>query len=455
MTRRYRRFPTALPSFLVTALAFLAGPACTFDADFSGTRYRCDQSGTCPEGSFCVNGWCRDDSVEGGVCGTLAVAQHDFERAIDLDTLDNWSIWDYHANSASYIDTRDGVLRFELPNDLVEDGAEFMSRKLFARDGSQATVELLERSYDVGSSAYFLIIDDQGDHLEFYEEQGQVHLLLHNDNEETVLAQFEFDLEAHRFWRIRVDRGVGYFETSADGVAFVEHASTPTRDIDPWIGVMVGLWKWEPTQGSAVFVVDNLNTDQTPAPFCPTSFLQDDFDDQVRSTDWELDRNGSCLGYEQDGRLVFEFPSSGSAECRYRSASRYDLRNSTIEVEAPLRDTPGLEQCLKLDLPGFQDIEFELQDGMLRGERSLDSTGEPAFIAEFDPEAHAHWRFRAEGDTVHWEVSPDRQEWRSLGSHTDPDLDISQVRVQLIGDTDVGDLSNLGQGFDNLNVSPQ
>lgn len=449
MNRLFHRSPSARALPLLLTLC-----ACTFTADYSGTQYRCAESDACPPGLSCVNDICRVDGVEGGECGTLSMAANDFSTDIDFDDFDWDSHWDFFETNSGYLSTRDGQLVMEIPSSDSDVGAEFSSEKIFAIAGATTTIEIVERNSQPGTGVYFVITDIEGDHVELYEEAGLLYVVYHSSTEETVLDSRPFDSETHRFWRMREQGGVVHFETSPDGSRFVEHATTELREVGAWVSVLIGIWQWNTTTDTTRFVVDNLNNDGADIPFCPISYIQDDFDDGTRSDDWELVRDGDCQGYELDGRLVFQFPDNESSECYYASRTRYDLRQSTISVEAPLRDIAGLEQCLKLKMPNGDDIEFELWDGRLAGEASIDGNTIQTFTAQFDPVAHRYWRFRGAGDTVFWEVSPDRQEWQVQGSYQAPEFDISDIHVRLIGDTNVGGMDNQGSGFDNLNIEP-
>jgi hypothetical protein len=57
---------------IAAALGFafvLALVGCSFPADYSGTRYRCDPGDECPAGFSCVDGFCREESDGGPDAG--------------------------------------------------------------------------------------------------------------------------------------------------------------------------------------------------------------------------------------------------------------------------------------------------------------------------------------------------------------------------------------------------
>ena len=437
---------------LVATWTVLIG-ACTFTADFEGTRYRCEASDVCPDGYGCVRGVCLAGLSDLGSCGTMAVAAHDF-LAIDFANFDDSSIWRYSVDDPATIAVEGGQLVLAVPDTAEDVGSAFKLDKLFPRAGSEIAVEIIERSPDETSGAYLLIEDRAGDHVEFYEEAGRLYAVLHTSVDELVLAELAFDPIVHRFWRIREQDGEFIFATSPDGAQWTEHARDLGTDVDGWLGAEVGLWKWGTGGGQARLVVDNLNGGVSDVDFCPSLSLQDDFDDGVKSSEWQIRDTGGCLVYESEGRVGFEFPDSGASECTYHSNTRFDLRASTISIEAPVADIADLEQCLKLRIPGGIEVEFELYEGQLRGEKDTVADDDTLFEVSFDPVAHRYWRFRGAGNTVFWEVSPDGHNWQVMASHESPDWNPGQVAIDIIGDTDTGQVANPGMGVDNLNIVP-
>ena len=427
--------------------------ACTFDTDFDNTRYACAESQVCPDGFGCVRGVCLAGVIDPGPCGTMAVAAHDF-AAIDFTDFDDSTIWEYYSDTGT-MEVQGGQLVFELDDTDDDVGSGFGLDKIFPRKDSSLAIEIVERSADATSGAYLLIEDRDGDHVEFYEEDGQLYAVLHTSADELVLDQFPFDPVAHRFWRIRESDGLFAFATSPDGQQWTEHVTDTADGVDGWLGAEVGLWKWTTGGGPARLVVDNLNGGVSDQDFCPSASLQDDFEDGERDLDWQLRDSNECTASERDGRLGFGFPVSGYSECAYRSYTRFDLRSSTISIEAPLADVPDLEQCLKLRLSDYQDIEFELFGGELLGEKDLIGDSGTLFSVTFDPVAHRYWRFRGEGDLVFWELSANGHDWQVMGSQEIAGGALADVTIELSGDTDDGEIDNQGASFDNLNIAPR
>lgn len=446
------RSPATLALAFTFALATLTG-GCSFSANYDNTRYQCAASDVCPDGHGCVRGVCLPGVDSAGPCGNMAVARQDF-AAIDFADFDHSSIWDYDQDEPASVTTVDGFLVIDIPDAAEDVGGAFQVDKIFPRAASEVAIEIFERSADGVSGAYMLIEDREGDHVEFYEEDGTLYAVLHTTSVELAIRQVAFDPMAHRFWRIAEQDGEFVFSTSSDGGQWTEFARSTGQDVEGWLGAEVGLWKWGTGGGDARLVMDNLNGRVSEQDFCASASLQDDFDDGQRHPDWQLRDSGQCTVEERDGRLGFTFADSGSAECKYRSYTRFDLRASTISIEAPLADVPGLEQCLKLYFPGGQDIQFDLYQGILVGDKSLTDDSGTLFSVEFDPAAHRFWRFRGDGDTVYWEVSADGREWQVMASQQSSGWDLSQVFLELIGESDGGPIDNFGLGFDNLNITP-
>lgn len=433
------------------SIAALIG-GCSFSASYDNTYYQCAVDDACPDGYGCVRGVCLagvDSSA--GTCGNMTLARQDFSVG-DVSDFDDSPIWDIYGNQAT-IATADGALVMDIPDTDEDVGSGFEVEEIFPRAGSEISVEIVERSTDNVSRAYLLIEDRNDDGVEFYERAGTLHAVLRTSPADIPLAELEFDPVDHRFWRIAERDGEFVFSTSPDGAQWTEQARTIGEAIDGWLGAKVGLWKWGTGGGPARLVVDNLNGGASEQNFCASAALQDDFDDGVRHPDWQLRVSGVCTAEERDGRLGFTFSESGSV-CRYRTYTLFDLRTSTISIEAPLVDVEGMEQCIKLYLPGGQDIQFELTQGVLVGEKSLTDDGGTVFSVEFDPDAHRFWRFRGEGDTVFWELSADGRTWQVMASQQSPTWDLGQVFIELIGHSEGGIIDNFGLGFDNLNITP-
>lgn len=440
---------------LMLSLAFtVLGGGCTFEPSYDGTRYTCTSNGQCPPGFGCVADRCVAGVPDSGPCGTMKVAAHDF-AAIDFDDFDSTSIWDYSDDSGATIETVDGQLVFEVLDAEEDLGSSFKLDRIFPRSGSELTIEVIERSPDGTSGAYMLIEDREGDHIEFYEEAGTLHTVLHTSVDELAITQIPYDPALHRFWRIHEEAGLFVFSTSPDGTDWTQQATSDGANVDGWLGAEVGLWKLATGGGLARFVVDNFNGGGSAESFCPSVALQDDFDDGVRSDNWQFRDSNDCIIEERDGRLGYLFPNTGEAECAYRSNTRYDIRASTASIEAPLIDTTNLEHCFELRFPGRQNVQFELLDGSLYGTKSLTDDSGTLFSVEFDPDAHRFWRYRGQGDTLFWELSADGRAWQVMSSQQKSGWDLSQVTIDLVGDNDDGVLvENLGQGFDNYNIVP-
>lgn len=432
---------------LMLVLSGLA--ACQFDSTYGDTEYRCDESGVCPDGQICQSGVCRPDPTQ---CGTLAAAKEDFDR-LDLTQIDRRR-WHYWSDKPEFITVDDGQLVFSLPADAHGVGAGFGTQPVYALTGSAATVEIMDISMDHSTTLALELYARDGSRASLSYRDETLYAVYRGGADPEILASLPYAPSAHRFWRVRESDDNLLWESSADGVEFTEHASRAVSDFGPWVGAYINLRKEHTSPERVTVALDDLNGMQSSAPLCASATMTDDFDDGKRGTQWQVYEFGECKVRETDGRLGFEFPDSGAHECILQSTALYDLSASTITVEAPLEDVDGIEQCLKVFLPHGDDVEFELRDGKLRGEKQLDGDKDTVFSVEFDPRAHRFWRLRGDGSALYWEVSPDGREWQLMGSHLSPALDIESVSISLIGDADDGKVENLGMSFDNLNLLP-
>lgn len=445
--RAHRRLNRGI---VATGILAFALAACSFKADYADTEYRCDQSGECPSGHGCFDGVCLaspPDDVPAGECGTLAAAVQDFTDITPLDE----NLWFSWVDVPVDMTVADGQLRFSIPADADNVGAAFGTQPVYALKDSAATVEVIDLSVDDTVFVTLDLEDQDGRHLHLYHDSGSLVMELDDLASSMQVAFIDYNPVEHRFWRIHEQDGSLYWSTSADGRNYTEHASLPSDVIGPWVGSHVEIWKSAPGQVPGTVVFDNLNAGRPPASFCPSASLVDDFDDGVTSSDWYISDSGVCTVSERDGRLGFEFPEAVSGSCAYESRTVYDMSASSVTVEGPLADVLGIEHCLKIYLADGQDIEFELRDGDLRGEKSLAGVSDTVFRVPYDHAIHRFWRMRGDGGSIYWELSSDGVEWTVMASHHTPPAPLDYVMISLIGDADLGQAQSVGAAFDNLN----
>ena len=442
-------------AILMTGL--LGSSACTFNSNYQDTEYRCDLSQECPSGFACSAGVCRSLAELEAPCGTTEMAAVDFTDfdPDDLPWLEWWWFDDgYDVDGNPYMFAEDGQLVFYVPGDHYDVGVGFGSKTIFPLSGSAASIELVEMPADGTLGMLLSIMDDESRNVAWWVEPDSLYTSYDDGIGYTTLDIIPYDPAVHRWLRVSERDGEFVWETSPDNIEWTVHTTMEVPDFDPWVYVDLEVWKGASTQEGSAIVVDNLNGGTSDMNYCPAATLQDDFDDGTPAVAWDVDGDGNCQIREQDGRLGFAFPDAGSAWCSYRSETFFDLRRSGFTVEAPLEDVSGVEHEMGLYLRRWQEAEFELEDGTLRGESQIDGNRATLFEVEFDPVLHRYWRLRGDDTAMFWEVSSDNRDWQILGSHTDPPLELDLARVELAASTNDGMVDTVGVGYDNLNIAP-
>ncbi|HTE49571.1 MAG TPA: hypothetical protein VK698_01775 [Kofleriaceae bacterium] len=259
---------------------FVAIAACSFPADYTGTRYQCEQAaeGECPAGYECVDGFCEASSAtpdSGGGGGTLTdaggirpadasveVADADPNDCESVTTLeerfesgDGWEITDDNAGCSILFES--GLI--ELHNlSLPIDECAARSRDTYRLD-ARTWIQTVQAGAGIAAPGFGLQIGEQT-FLFRRDEEGLAMVVRDGDAAEEKFGGTEFDTAEHRFWGFRLGQGdVVKMETSSDAESWVEQAEfRPTTDprtscIRYEISVAGG------TTGPAILAFDNLN----------------------------------------------------------------------------------------------------------------------------------------------------------------------------------------------------
>ena len=73
----------------VVAVGFLVGiTACVVEANYRGTRFRCEPGGPCPDGGVCVAGYCEDAAPPPDAAADVDGALVDAAAAVDAAIID-------------------------------------------------------------------------------------------------------------------------------------------------------------------------------------------------------------------------------------------------------------------------------------------------------------------------------------------------------------------------------
>jgi hypothetical protein len=450
---------------LSVALAICASlSGCKLSADYDGTRYRCDESGQCPDGFSCVAGWCEaelpsgpDGGPDGGPtdvpagCGTMAKVFNDFETST-IDT-GRWSYWNDGPLTVAH---EGGRLVFTVPAGQSDLGAGYQTHAYYRMQGSRAFVEVLPLEVDSGASFTFALRTLAAGRWYMSYQDGALVFRMRDAVNEYTLASVPYVAEEHRFWQIREQDGTVYWETSADGATWTAQASNSVDTSEVLVRVRLSIRANTAQPVDHVLMADNLNGGvANDISWCPGEILVDDFDDVQIAPVWTLDNRGNCSVFEQGGQLVFAFPEPFYGRCGYESLSRYDMTRSALVLEAPKSDPGAMLIYVNLDFPhNGDDARFVIGDGMLSGEKEVSNVNGLVFSMPFDPVQHRWLRLRGEGGTVYWETSPDGQDWQLHGLHSQPPYDLTEVEIEIYGKSETGAIDNIGNGFDNLNLGP-
>lgn len=440
---------------------------CKLSANYDDTRYRCDESGQCPDGFSCIQGWCEavPPDPDGGLpdpdsglpplpdgCGTMGIPYNDFE----VDTI-NTRRWSYSDDGTLTVAHAGGQLVFTIPAGQAGAGARYYTAPYYRMQGGTASVEVPPLQVDSGVSFTFRLETHGNERWWINHRDGALTMKWRDvRGDEYQVASIPYEPDQHRFWRFREQDGTVYWETSADGVTYNENASSAIDVSQMLVRLRLSVWLDVAQPEDRVLVADNLNGGvASDLAFCPVEILRDDFDDGQIALVWDDWDTGTGAVFEQDGQLVSVFAGAGEGDSGYYSLTRYDMTQGALVVEAPGADPGEMSMFVNLDFPqNGDDATFVIQNGMLRGHKDVATGESPVFLVPFDPEQHRWLRLRGDGGTVYWETSPDGQTWQMQGVHSEPPYDLTEVAIEIGSESIAGSIHNIGNGFDNLNLGP-
>lgn len=110
---------------------------------------------------------------------------------------------------------------------------EYRSQAMYPEDGLCASIEILRIPNGDGNVYMKLATASLAQVVELFEHGGSIDLRTHAKKTVTILASIPMDLATTRFWRLRQQGGVTYWETSADGVAYTTQAQQAFLSGDP------------------------------------------------------------------------------------------------------------------------------------------------------------------------------------------------------------------------------
>lgn len=404
-------------------------------------------------------------------CGHADLLQDDFEDA-DLDA----QLWSTTANSSS-VTQANGSLALSLGTSSSYGNAYITTRHFHDMRGSSAAVEVSSVDLVAPAWAFFNIHTSDGNEVRFFFRNASLRAEYLLNGSTAVLATLPYSPTEHRWWRIREDAGVVYWEVSPDGTAFTAVAE---RNVAGLFGMdQVRMRARAYADGTVplvapTFAIDNLVIEGPGSgKWCPVSSLRDDFADGYRSHDWLL--AGGTTGadmLEIDGQVFVNLiPGVADPVYRYISSRNYDLTANQVTVELAEHGTGGVTSLFELSRQG-QSISLlvtDVDDGMgnvtteIQAMTDVDGDVQARGAKPYNPAVHRFLRIRHDGVGLLWDTSADGTSWPTESSDeraiagaspTPTGLVIDDLDVRF-GGMVIGTAENPGQSrFDNLNVLP-
>jgi hypothetical protein len=157
---------------------------------------------------------------------------------------------------------------------------------------------------------------------------------------------------------------------------------------------------------------------------------------------------------EVNGRIEIPLPSgmSGTSSGEMSSNATYDLTDSEVRIELVRTAIahPSVETRLYVSDAAGNYLKLTVSNGTLRAEQWVGALTNLT-LAPYDPAAHRWLRIRERHGKVHYETSPDGEEWTTLASDDTP-FTVSAVFIRF-GSAAYQAVASPGTAiFDNLNT---
>jgi hypothetical protein len=371
-------------------------------------------------------------------------------------------LWHWSGDPGTTISESNGEGVIDLPaNQPGNTYAAFQTKRLYDLRNDSVSVEVTQAANPAGTARTFLVAAYDGqNYIELSQRSGKLICARVVAGNLLILADINYDAQAHRYWRMRDDGMTTYWETSSDGASYMVRAQTPTAQLFPLSSIRVdigaSLFDADPNPGEAHF--DGLNGGGPAAgKWCPASSLTDDFDDGTRARAWQRSYvNPGCTLAETAGELVLKPPTNATGYCAYYSASSYDMTNSAIAVEVPVmvNTMSTAEVYFTAEAEGEGYVEFVQSNGTLDFRKNKNGITELLGAVAYSPAVHTWWRIREQGGTTYWEYSANGIAWVIGAMATPNPINMKAVDVALGGGAYEA-LPSPGEAhFDNFNLPP-
>jgi len=386
-------------------------------------------------------------------CGTVAVISDDFS---DGDAGDVWYVTAGPGATAGEVG---GERVITLPS-LTSSWSGFSSFRAFDLRLSGVFIEVPQMvSTSDTAEAFFTVNYGGGDYAALSQRGGQLRASRTLDGQWLQIAAIDYDAQAHRWWQLREADDIFYWETSDDGVDYVQVASLPVSSMFPmdllFLEFGAATFGDEVAPGEVHF--DNLNGGApASAGFCPMSSLQDDFEDAERAHAWASSYDApSCVLDEADGLLTLSFDGTSATDCGYLSATAFDLREGALfaEVLSVASSVPSHYTFLRAEVDSGTGLVIVFYGDELLLETEMDGASTTHLTVPYSDVAHRWWQIRESGGDIFYETSPDGSNWNTelqLASPFDPSAVAVVVGAGAAAIEPGGGVTEV----DNLNVPP-
>ncbi|HEX9918049.1 MAG TPA: hypothetical protein VGA87_02715, partial [Pyrinomonadaceae bacterium] len=258
---------------------------------------------------------------------------------------------------------------------------------------------------------------------------------------------------AIRYWRFRhdIDANTVSFDTSADGVTWTTRKTVavgfPLHALRTGFGAGANS-ATNAAPGTAVF--DNFRLER----YNPLFPLSDNFNDNARDEKkWNAPTVADFTVAEQNGRLEITPGASSAGHDGYLAATRFDLTDGRISVEAA--SMPGINSFSAYFLLSNSNGDWI---ALAQGGESLVMRHQVSGVMTdtripYNAAQHRFWRIRHNraADTLNWEVSPEGVTWTVLHSIPRP-FSITNLQPSLTAGKHVVTAPSATAIFDNLRI---
>ena len=390
-----------------------------------------------------------------GPCGGMYLLAENFEQPVDT----NWT-WETYAGPGTTVTQGNGQLVLKLPtNATTSHYVELQSQRMFDLRDSEMSVEVLSVPNPATSAqTSFIAYYDGNNNVRFQYEQGMLYCATKKNGINSVKASIAYDPVQLRYWRMREQAGTVYWETSPDKMNWAIRSQTPSATAPPVDSVLYLLDAYvsgvQTSAGEARY--DNVNGGGTPmGKYCPTSYLQDNFDDPIRAQAWARANEGDgCSHVEMGGELIITPSTTTSTYCGYTSAQSYDLTSNSATVEVAQTPNTSADTATFFKLEGEKGLLAIVQEG---GELFMryQTVGNSSDLAAkpYDPIAHRWWRIREKNGTTYWETSANGTNW-TIAAQTMNPVPVTAFDIQLVAGTGSAVMNPGEAHFDHFNIGP-